>query len=171
MEEAKKPRKFTRIQRFNPEAAERVCNRIAEGMSVRRACAGDGLPKAATFFRWLATQGVAPIGEDGKPGVNPYDALREQYARARECRADARFESWDNIAAEARSGKVDAATARVLLDGIKWQTGKENAKKYGEDRAVTVKGDKDNPLQVRTARDLTDAELQALALGGLRGAD
>lgn len=159
------PRKFTRIQRFNPEAAERVCIRIAEGLSIRRATAADGLPKASTFMRWLATPGEV----DAKTKVNPYDALREQYARARECRADARFEAVDDIMAALRLGKIDAQAARVMLDAIKWQTGKENAKKYGE--AVTVKGDRDNPLQVRTARDLTDAELLALAAGGLRAAE
>lgn len=166
---ADKKRGYARIRCFNPEAAERVCTRIAEGMSVRRACAGDGLPKASTFMRWLATQGAEVPGKDGAPAVNPYDALRESYMRARECRADARFESWDQIAAAIKAGTIEASAGRVLLDGIKWQTAKENQRRYGE--AVTVKGDRDNPLQIRTARDLTDQELQAIAMGGLRAAE
>lgn len=161
--------KVHKVTHFNPEVAERVCVRIGQGLSIRAACAGDGYPNWRTFMRWLATAGEpGPPGKDGLPGVNPYEALRQQYARAREFRADARFESLDTIMLELREGKIDAAAARVMLDAIKWQTGKENAKRYGE--AVTVKGDRDNPLQVRTARELTDQELQAIALGGLREA-
>lgn len=163
------PKRYARISSFNPEAAERVCARIAEGMSIRKATAADGLPKASTFMRWLATKGPEMRGKDGELLVNPYDALREHYLRAREFRADARFETVDEIMLLLKLGKLDAAAARVMLDAIKWQTGKENAKRYGE--AVTVKGDKDNPLQVRTTREMSDAELQALALGGLRAAE
>ena len=55
------------------------------------------------------------------------------------------------------------------MDAIKWQTAKENPKKYGD--AVTVRGDKSAPLEVRaTAKDLTDEQLAALAAGGLRAA-
>lgn len=162
------PAKTVKVVHFNPEVAERVCHRIATGMSIRAACAGDGFPAWRTFLRWLATDDVDNGVESGTPSVKPYSALRQQYARAREARADARFESLDNVLRDLKDGKLDAAAARVMLDAIKWQTGKENAKKYGE--AVTVKGDRDNPLQVRTVRELSDDELQALALGGLRAA-
>lgn len=141
--------------RFNPEIAERICVRIAEGRSVRSACSGDGFPAWRTFMRWLASEG------------EQFDALRQQYTRARECRADARFESLDRVIYELKLGKIDAQAARVMMDAIKWQTGKENAKRYGE--SVTVKGDKDAPLEVRSQRDLTDEELAAIAAGGLRG--
>lgn len=153
---------------FTPELGERVCARIAEGRSVRAACTGDGFPSWRTFMRWLATKDPElAVGEEGK--VGPFDALRQHYARARELRADARFESLDNVMADLRAGKIDAQQARVLMDAIKWQTGKENAKRYGE--AVTLRGDKDAPVEVRTARDLSEAELLAIAAGGLRAAD
>lgn len=146
---------------FNPETAERLCMLIAQGDSVAKAAEADGMPDARTVFRWLATD-----DPDGNLG---FEAFRQQYMRAREIRADARFERVDEIMEKVASGAIDPAAGRVMMDAIKWQTGKENAKRYGD--AVTVKGDKDNPLQVRTAKELTDEELIAIAAGGLRGTE
>ena len=159
-----KPKKVTT---FTPEVGERVCARIAQGDSVRRACRGDGYPTWRSFMRWLATQD--PEQGEGEPAkVGPFEALRQQYARAREIRADARFERIDNVVVDMRKGKINDRQARVEIDAIKWQASKENGRRYGE--AVTLRGDKDNPVEVaRTPRDLSDAELAALATGGLRG--
>lgn len=146
---------------FNPETAERICMLIAQGCSVAAACQEDGIPDQKTVFRWLATD-----DPEGKLG---FDAFRQQYMRARELRSDARFERLDEIMAEVHAGKLDPSSARVMMDAIKWQAGKENAKRYGE--SVTVKGDKDNPLEIRQVKQMTDEELLAVAAGGLRGVD
>jgi len=125
------------------------------------------MPSWRTVLRWLSTQDAED--PSAKPDeVRPFEAFRQQYARAREARADARFESIDHVLYRLAKKEIDPQSARVMIDAIKWQAGKENAKRYGE--SVTVKGDKDNPLQMRTARELTDEELQALALGGLGAA-
>lgn len=154
---------------FNPEVAERVCARIAEGMSVRAACKLDDLPHWRTFLRWLATADPEQLDGEEKV-VGPFDRLRQHYARARELRADARFESADHVMYLLRTKKVDAQAARVMLDAIKWQTGIENARRYGN--AVTLRGDKENPVEIRrTPRDLSDEELAAIAQGGLRGTE
>ena len=154
---------------FSPEAAERFCMRIAEGRSVRQACVDDGMPDWRTVMRWLATQDAPlPDGQE-RAGLGPFEAFRQQYARACRLRADARFESMDHILYQVRQGKLDAAAGRLHLDAIKWQTSKEHPKKYGE--SVTLKGDKESPLEVHTrAADLTDDQLAVLAQGGLRGA-
>ncbi|WP_455948140.1 terminase small subunit-like protein [Lelliottia jeotgali] len=153
--------KTGRPSSFNPEVAERLCMLIAQGDSVAKAAKADGMPDARTIFRWLAT-------DDPDQSLG-FEAFRQQYARAREIRADARFERLDEIMAKVEAGKIEPAAARVMLDAIKWQAGKENAKRYGD--AVTLKGDKENPLQVKSARDLSDEQLAAIAAGGLRGAE
>ncbi|HEY8331558.1 MAG TPA: hypothetical protein VIO83_09560 [Pseudomonas sp.] len=157
----KKPKTTGRPSSFNPEVAERLCMLIAQGDSVAKAAEADGMPDARTIFRWLATEDT-----DGTLG---FEAFRQQYVRAREIRADARFERLDEIMAMVEAKKLDPAAARVMMDAIKWQAGKENAKRYGE--AVTLKGDKDNPVEIRSPRQLSDADLLAIAAGGLRGAE
>jgi hypothetical protein len=134
---------------------------IAQGNSVAAACKEDGMPDQKTIFRWLATD-----DPEGKIG---FEAFRQQYMRARELRADSRFERLDEIMEEVREKKLDPTAARVMMDAIKWQAGKENAKRYGE--SMTLKGDKDSPLEVRHVKQMTDEELLAVASGGLRGVD
>lgn len=148
---------MARPTNFTPELAERICQKIAEGNGIRRIGRLPGFPNWRTIMRWLANQGPE------------FEAFRQQYARAREARADARFESIDQVLQDLKDKKIDAQAARVMVDAIKWQAGRENGKRYGD--AVTIKGDKDNPIETRTRHDLSDAELLALAAGGLCGQD
>ena len=158
---AKKAAVTGRPSSFNPEVAERLCMLIAQGHSVLSACQADGMPNESTVFRWLAT--------DDPDGSKGFESFRKDYMRARELRADARFERLDEIMAEVRAGELDPSAARVMMDAIKWQTGKENGKRYGD--AMTLKGDKENPVEIRNPRQLSDADLLAIAAGGLRGTD
>lgn len=146
--------KLGRPSSFNPELAERLCNLMAGGMSVRKACEEtEGMPEPTTIRRWLSSKG------------DEFDAFRIQYARACEHRSEHYAEEIVDIA----DSDPDPQRARVRIDARKWVAAKLLPKKYGE--AVTLKGDKDNPLQVRKAPDFTDEELAALAAGGLRGQD
>lgn len=69
--------------------------------------------------------------------------------RAREARADARFEQVDEIMRKLEGGEIDHNQARVMLDGVKWQTGKEAPKRYGD--RLELAGDKENPLVISVA--------------------
>jgi hypothetical protein len=66
------------------------------------------------------------------------------YARAREIRADARFERVDQVIEDMRAGVVDAQQARVEIDAIKWQAAKEAPSRYGD--RLEVAGDPAAPL-------------------------
>ena len=140
-----------RPTRYTPELAEAVCKKITEGMSLPRIGRLPGYPHSATICRWLAREG------------EQFDVFREQYARAREARADARFEKLRELGDKAAAGKIDSRAARVAADIEKWCLSREAPKKYGD--ALTLKGDKDNPLHLRTSIDLSDAELLAVAAG------
>ena len=56
-------------------------------------------------------------------------------------------------------GEIDPITAKVKLDAIKWQCGKEKAKIYGD--STTIKGDKDNPLTVQALSSALDERVKA----------
>lgn len=142
---------------FTPELAERVCQKIAEGLSVKAVGDIEDMPSDTTIFRWLAAAGPE------------HDAFRELYARARELRADCRFESLDDIRAAVLAKTITPEQGRVAADIVKFQIAKENRSKY--DTSVTLRGDKDAPIEHRTRHDLTDAELAAIAAGGLRAQD
>lgn len=152
--------------RFSPELGVRVCRLLAQGTPALRIWALDGFPSEATFFRWMAKEG------------KEFDLLREEVARAREQRANQRafrIESYITRMADPEAATIaglsmlDPQQAKVAIDGERILMECEHPKKYG--KALTLKGDKDQPLRVTNAKDLTDAELLALASGGLEKSD
>lgn len=102
-----------------------VCQYVAEGSSVFNAAYKAGI-EPTKFYRLLAME---PEGE-----------VVKQYMRARASRADARFEKIDDIVDRMVQGLMDPNTARVAIDAIKWQSGKENSRRYGDKIDVTSDG-------------------------------
>lgn len=113
---------------YSQEVADAICERIADGQSLRTICAADEMPNKSTVFRWLA--------------VN--EAFRDQYARARESQADALFDEILEIAddgtndyAEGRNGETVVnneaiGRSRLRVDARKWMAGKLRPKVYGD---------------------------------------
>lgn len=94
-----------------PEIAQRICEAIASGKSLRRILARPGMPSYAAVCVWLR--------EDRE--------FQEQYARAREAQADSLAEEIIEIA----DGKGDVQRDRLRIDARIWYAGKLRPKKYG----------------------------------------
>ncbi len=107
---------MTRESEYTDEIGSAICTRIIQGDSVRTIGSDPDMPATATIMKWLSR----------------HPSFVEQYVRARELRAHARFESVDAIMDELRAGTIDANQARVMIDAIKWQCGKESPKVYGD---------------------------------------
>lgn len=110
-----------RPSEFTQEIADLICERIADGQSIRTICGAvgadfDGIPSERTVYRWLAEK--------------ERDAFRQQYARAREAQADGEFDEARRIAQDATAENVQVA--RLQIDTIKWRASKLAPKKYGE---------------------------------------
>lgn len=118
---------------FTQAAADRICERISNGESLRTICKADDMPDKATVFRWL-----------GK-----HDAFRDQYARAREAQADALFDEILDIADDGTNDWMERRNAdgqsigwvengeamrrsTLRVDARKWMAGKLRPKKYGD---------------------------------------
>jgi hypothetical protein len=102
---------------FDQAKADAICGRMVEGESLRKASEAEGL-SAAWLLKWVAVDA----------------ALREQYARAMQARADAKFEELDEVSEDAVAAEtaVQVAGLRLKADNIKWMTGKMHPKKYGD---------------------------------------
>lgn len=105
---------------FDQEIANKVCDRLADGESLRSICQDPDMPTKAAVFRWL--------------GAN--QEFADQYARARETQADSLF---DDILVIADT-EDDAAKARVRIDARKWMAGKMRPKVYGDKIGVEHSG-------------------------------
>lgn len=114
---------------YNETIANSICERLADGESLRAICSGDGMPSRASVFRWLGS----------------HQEFRDQYARARDEQAEAFADEIVSISDEADvTTKVDGedvtlaldatgiARNRLRIDARKWVASKLKPKKYGE---------------------------------------
>lgn len=116
---------------FTQELFDAICDRLADGESLRTICQDEEMPSKGTILRW--------VGNDEK--------LQDQYARAREAQADAIFDEILDIADDATNDWMEVngqddekyrlngehvQRSRVRIDARKWMAGKMRPKKYGE---------------------------------------
>lgn len=100
---------------YTPELGDEIAMRCVMA-SLHKVCQADDMPAESTVYRWLIE----------------HDEFSAKYARAREARAYRRAEGMDEIAEEVRTGVIPPDVGRVLIDAIKWQTGKENRRAFGD---------------------------------------
>lgn len=128
---------------FNEAVADAICERLANGESLRSICSDDEMPAKSTVFKWL---GLIP-------------AFADQYARARETQADSLA---DDIVDIADNKTLEPNDKRVRIDARKWLAGKLRPKAYG-DKVAVVGGDKtDAPIRHSHAFDLSAASDEEL---------
>jgi len=160
------PKAVGRPSSFTQEVADTICERLADGESMRAICSEDGMPSTSMVCRWLASN----------------ETFREQYARARELQADALFDDVLTIADNGRNDWMErnfgeetrwvengeAIRRSVLrIDARKWMAGKLQPKKYGDKQQHEVTGKDGGAIQVEEAssRDLAKAFLSAIGKG------
>lgn len=125
-----------RPSNYSQETADKICEELADGKSLRTICKGDDMPSCGTVFRWLAER----------------ESFQEQYTRARETQADAIADEIIQIADDAS----DPAKARVQIDARKWYAGKVKPKKYGDKVQNEHSGPDGGPIPIaRVERVIT----------------
>lgn len=117
---------------YTPELAAAICDRVANGESLRAVCRDTGV-SIGGFLGW----------------VLKHDDLREQYTRAREIQAHVLADETQEIV----DSEPDPARARVRLDQRKWHAGKLLPKVYGDKLGLT--GGDGGPLQVAVRKFYT----------------
>lgn len=116
-------RKTGRPSKYSDEMAEKICEKIANGRSLRSICAEDGMPTTSTVCKWLIEN----------------KEFSEQYARARTRQADYFFEEIVEIADSVEADSAAVAKARLQVDARKWAASKIAPKKYGDKSELDVK--------------------------------
>lgn len=114
-----------RPSKYTQAAADAICERIADGESLRSICRDDDMPSTSAVCRWLAE----------------HEAFREQYAHARELQADSLFDDILDIADGKRAMiegcDPDVQRDRLAVDARKWMAGKLKGK-YSDRNDVNV---------------------------------
>lgn len=139
---------------YNAEIAQRICERVAEGESVRKICADPDMPGLTAVFSWL----------------NRHEDFAAQYARAKEEQAEKFADEIVEIADETpdlepvldREGNVvemKISSAYVSwqknrVDARKWVASKLKPKKYGDRITSEISGIDGRPVQVENTHEL-----------------
>lgn len=132
---------------YSLEIAARICERLADGESLKAMCDDEDMPSRTSVFKWLGL----------------HKEFADMYARAREEQADAIFDEVLNIADDARNDWMEKhdedgsnigwrengeaiRRSQLRIDARKWMAGKLRPKKYGD--KLELSGDSESPLQV-----------------------
>lgn len=166
-EEAAKPGRPTS---FTQEIADAICERLADGDSLRTICDEEDFPARSTVFKWLSQN----------------KAFSDQYARARKEQADALFDEILSIADDGRNDWMERHNndgeaigwrengealrrSQLRVDARKWMAGKLRPKKYSDKLDLNVSGSlqttPEEQLNARIAELLGKAGV-AIAAGG-----
>ena len=124
LEKLAKESKAGRPTIYSVEVADAICERIADGESLRAICKDEDKPSKSTVFRWLKAN----------------EEFRDQYARAKVEMADSLFDDMLAIADgtdkdKDEDGKVDVDhinRQRIRIETRKWMAGKLKPKVYGD---------------------------------------
>lgn len=113
---------------YTQKIADDICERLADGESLKRICASDGMPKKSTVFRWLESN----------------QKFRDMYVRAREAQADTLADEILDIADEGlndtyvddngnvRTDHEIVARSKLRVDARKWIAAKLKPRVYGD---------------------------------------
>lgn len=127
--------KVGRPSEYTQEIADKICEQLALGWSLRTVCDAEDMPSVVTVFAWMREN----------------DEFLKQYARATEERTEYQQEMLLEMGDEAidhaetadpkASGAVVSAY-KLKADNLKWSMSKMKPKKYGDKLDLTSGGEK-----------------------------
>lgn len=145
-----------RPSKLTPAVLQAITDRLSKGEPLAVICRDEDMPSDRTVREWVETNkevssAIARAREAGEEAI------------AADCLLIA-----DDSTGDYRMGEkgllVDTdhiQRAKLRIDTRLKLLAKWNPRKWGD--GLTVRGDKDNPVQTETRYTLTDAELQAIA--------
>ena len=138
---------------YSEELTDTICERIADGESLRTICADDNMPNKSTVLRWLAK----------------HQEFATKYAHARDVQADVFVDEMTDIADDGSNDWMERKDddgnnigwrengealrrSALRISTRQWIAEKLKPKKYGT--KVAVGGDKDmDPIQTDNVSD------------------
>lgn len=118
----RKPRRKPVV--YNDKIGLRICEQIAQGISLRTICKHRDMPNISTVFVWKRTI----------PGFN------EQYENSRRDQADSGYEDLVELESRVEAGLLDTSRASWLQNSIKWRMGRLKPKEYGDQQGLIGQG-------------------------------
>ena len=146
-----------RKERYSPEAYASVIKDLADGIPLASALGGPDRPGRTAFYERLKTD----------------PELARDYESAMQQRAESQADALLDVNRRLLEGQIDPQSAKVLSENLKWLSGKNNPKRYGDTTRTEVTARDGAPLIPPPMSDLETARLIAHLLykGGRAGVD
>jgi hypothetical protein len=140
---------------YSPTLAATMCERIANGETLKAICKGQAMPSQSTVFGWLAR----------------YPQFSELYARARETSADVLIDEAREIADDGSAdyvirsadGKAELAVnhehiarSKLRIEQRRWEASKRKPRAYGDRQYLEHSGSMEVNVNITK---MTDEEL------------
>jgi hypothetical protein len=139
------PGKPGRPSIYSDDLADMICDRLANGESLRAICDSPDMPHRSTVLGWQKT----------------IEDFSTKCACARVLQGHSAVDEMIDIERSVETGSIEPDAARVMISSKQWRASKQASKAYGD--RVVVAGDPDAPLEMRaTLSALDETQLAAL---------
>lgn len=130
---------------YDYELVKGICTRLSEGEKLPNILSEDGMPVRSTFYKWK---------RDNKE-------FSDLYVNVAHDKGELCVEEIDSTIDDLKVGKIDASTANVIIQALKWKAAKFYPKMYGEKLDITSKDEKINTSEIDYSK-LSDNVLKAI---------
>ena len=114
---------MARPSEYNFELCQLICDEIANGNNIIKVLeSNESFPSWSTFRRWK----------------NENEELRTLYVNSQQDKGIALENEIDDVSGSLRLGEIDASTANVLIQTLKWKMAKFYPKLFGDNSKVDV---------------------------------
>jgi hypothetical protein len=136
---------MARPSSYNFALCQEVCEKVANGQNIKNVLKSEAkYPSFVTWCEWKRNN----------------DELLNLYTRSIQDKAESEDEEIDNILNDLKDGKIDAQTARVIIDTRKWKAAKYYPKMFGDKVDLTSGGDKIQQSQILLKIEGADIDLK-----------
>ena len=118
---------MARLTEYNFDLCIEICDKVADGLNIMDILASkDNYPSWSTFRRWK----------------NDNEELRTLYVNSQQDKGIALEKEIDDTMALLKLGTIDASTANVIIQTLKWKMSKFYPKMFGDKLDLTSKDEK-----------------------------
>lgn len=108
-------KKGTRVK-YSKEVIQELTDRVAAGEPLTQVCKDKRMPERSAVYNWF----------------NEHPDFLDMYVKAKELQSHAYFDRIIDISQRVLNGDVEANSARVAMDALKWVTARLNPRVYNE---------------------------------------
>lgn len=127
------------VTAYDPEVAERIVERIAEGELLKDICAEPGMPHRVTFHRWVVRTPELARAYNAAVSLSAHSLEEDALSLAREIKTRS-----------AAATGTEVRAYEVAMAQFRWSAERRDPAKYANRQAVNVQV----PIQINTTLDL-----------------